>query len=761
MEPSANRDSEKAPDSAASKPPAGVEKPKGSRSDSRSGRPKGSSRKGDAGETRPENRDLSSDATYDPAQPTQPPENKSRGDYFNRELSLLQFNYRVLQLARDETVPLLERLKFLAISTTNLDEFFEIRVAGLKQFVAYDVHMTSPDHLNPSEVLERVSEAAHRLVEEQYRVLNHELLPALAEEGIRVLKRGTWSEEQTAWIRQYFERSVLPVLTPIGLDPAHPFPKILNKSLNFIVSLKGKDAFGRSSRAAVVQAPRLLPRLISLPPDLAEGPNSFVLLSSVIHDQVAELFPGMRVNGCYQFRVTRDSDLWVEEEEVEDLLHALQGELLSRRFSGASRLEVADNCSDEMQQFLLDQFKLEEKDVYKVNGPVNIYRLSALYDLVDRPDLKYRTFIPGTPSRLTADDGLFDSIRRHDVMLHHPYQSFSPILELLRAAARDPGVLAIKLTVYRTGESSKVTEALLEAARSGKEVTAIVELRARFDEAANIDLATRLQEAGAKVAYGIVGYKAHAKMLLIVRREGEELRRYAHLGTGNYHPGTARAYTDFGLLTADEEICEDVHSIFQQLTGLGKASGLHRLLQSPFTLHSTLVTWVDAETAAAKAGRKTRIIAKMNALIEPRIIQALYRASQAGVKIDLIVRGICCLRPQVKGLSDNIRVVSVMGRFLEHSRIFYFHADGEEVTFCSSADWMPRNFFRRVEACFPITKKKLKTRIMEEGLIPYLNDNTQSWELQSDGSYCRVKPAKGEPPRAAQPELLELLAEMT
>lgn len=691
--------------------------------------------------------------------PVEPPENRGGGDYFNRELSLLQFNFRVLQLARDATVPLLERLRYLAISTTNLDEFFEIRVAGLKQYVAYDVHMTSPDHLNPAEVLQRVSQSAHRIVEEQYRVLNHEILPALAEEGIRVHKRGTWTEPQSNWIREYFEDLVLPVLTPIGLDPAHPFPKILNKSLNFIVSLKGKDAFGRMSRAAVVQAPRLLPRLIPLPETISDGPYNFVLLSSVIHEHVAELFPGMKVQGCYQFRVTRDSDLWVEEEEVDDLLHALQGELLSRRFSGASRLEVADNCSEEMQQFLLDQFNLGADDLYQVNGPVNLYRLSALYDLVDRPDLKYRTFIPGTHPRLQPEESIFEAIQRNDVLLHHPYQSFAAVVELLWEAARDPGVLAIKLTVYRTGASSKLTDALLEAARAGKEVTAIVELRARFDEAANIDLATKLQEAGAKVAYGIVGYKAHAKMLLIVRREGADLRRYAHLGTGNYHTGTARAYTDWGLLTCDEEICADVHSIFQQLTGLGKASGLHRLLQSPFTLHSTLLTWIEAETASAKAGRKARIIAKMNALIEPRIIQALYRASQAGVKIDLIIRGICCLRPRVAGLSENIRVVSVMGRFLEHSRIYYFYADGEELTFCSSADWMPRNFFRRVEACFPITKKKLRARIMEEGLLPCLNDNTQAWELQTDGSYRRLEPKKGEDPRPAQSALLALLAE--
>ncbi|MCI0652434.1 MAG: polyphosphate kinase 1 [Planctomycetes bacterium] len=683
---------------------------------------------------------------------------RSQNLYFNRELSLLEFQWRVLSLARDSDMPLLERLRFLTISVSNLDEFFEIRVSGLKQHMAFDVGLSSPDDLTVQEVFRKVNAAAHALVKEQYRVLNEELLPAMEKEGIRLLRRGTWPEEEARWVADYFEKEVLPVLTPVGLDPAHPFPRIVNKSLNFIVSLRGKDAFGRSSGAAVVQAPRLLPRLIPVPRNIAKSPHEFVLLSSVIHENVAKLFPGMTVEGCYQFRVTRDSDLWIDEEEVDDLSSALKGELLSRRFGAATRLEVADTCSEEMQDFLLEQFHLERDDLFKVNGQVNLNRLSALYDLVDRPDLKYRPFVPATPAPLTQGTNIFDLIREGDILLHHPYQSLVPVVELLREAARDPQVLAIKQTVYRTGPESPLMDALVEAARAGKEVTAVVELRARFEEAANIDLATRLQDAGARVSYGIVGYKAHAKMLLVVRRDGNVLRRYVHIGTGNYHVGTTRAYTDFGLLTCNEEIGEDVHNLFQQLTGLGKVSRLNRLLQSPFTLHSTLLNYIENETAAAQAGRKAQITAKLNALIEPQIIRALYRASQAGVKIDLIVRGICCLRPRVPGLSDNISVRSVVGRFLEHSRIYYFFAEGKELTLCSSADWMDRNFFRRFEVCFPIDNKRLKKRVIDEGLKPYLDDNTQTWELQPDGSYQRFA-ADGAPPMNAQGFLLKSLTE--
>ncbi|OPZ22078.1 MAG: Polyphosphate kinase [candidate division BRC1 bacterium ADurb.BinA364] len=678
--------------------------------------------------------------------------------FINREVNLLKFYWRVLELARDSNIPLLERFRFLIISSSILDEFFEIRVSRLKEQIALDVGLAAPDEMKPVEVFRLVSAEAHKLIDEQYRVLNEEMFPALELEGIRVRKREAFTPRQAEWVRDYFRQEVLPVLTPVGLDPAHPFPRIVNKSLNFIVSLEGKDAFGRSSRAAVVQAPRVLPRLIAFPRELGELPHEFVMLSSVIHQHVGDLFPGMKVKGCYQFRVTRNSDLWVDEEEVEDLLKALKGELLSRRFAGAVCLELADNCSKEMEEFLLRQFNLSGEDLYRVNGPVNLYRLSALHDLVDRPDLKYQSFIPALPRPLANNPCLFDAIRKGDILLHHPYQSFTPVVELLRQAAKDPDVLAIKQTVYRTGVSSPLVDALIEAARAGKEVIAVVELRARFDEEANIDLATRLQEAGAKVVYGIVGYKCHSKMCLVVRRENGVMRRYVHLGTGNYHTGTSRAYTDLGILTCDEAFGEDVHNLFQQLTGLGKVSELKKLVQSPFALHDLLMKLVEAETERAARGEPARIIAKMNSLIEPEIIRALYRASQAGVRVDLIVRGICCLRPQVPGLSDNIRVRSILGRFLEHTRIFYFLAGGQEIIYCGSADWMQRNFFRRVEVCFPVENEIIKRRVVQEGLQPYLEDNTCVWELQPNGEYIRLSP-NGAPPVSAQSLLLERLAQ--
>ncbi len=680
-------------------------------------------------------------------------------NYLDRELSLLEFNARVLELARDPSVPLLERLRFLCISSSNMDEFFEVRVFGLKQRIAFDSAIPQTPGLPRQEVFRRISARAHDLVASQYETLQEEILPALEREGVRLLKRTEWTSAQADWVQSYFKKEVLPVLTPIGLDPAHPFPRITNKSLNFVVSLEGKDAFGRSSRAAIVQAPRMLPRLTRLPAEISELPYEFLMLSSVIHMNVQKLFPGMKVRGCYQFRVTRNSDLWIDEEEVEDLLRALKDELPGRRFGGASRLEVAENCSESMCEFLLTEFDLARDDLYQVRGPVNLHRLSALYDQVDRPDLKYRPFLPGRVSPPRSDVGIFDRLRQGDVLLHHPFQTFATVVEFLRAAAQDPDVLAIKQTVYRTEADSPLVEALIDAARAGKEVTAVVELRARFDEAANIDLATRLQEAGAKVVYGVVGYKTHCKLLLVVRREGNRLRRYAHLGTGNYHSGTARAYTDLGIITHDPKMTEDVHHVFQQLTGLGKVKGLDKLLQAPFTLHTTFLELIDFEIDQARAGKKARIIAKMNSLVEPEIIRALYRASQAGVRIDLIVRGICSLRPGVPGLSETIRVRSVLGRFLEHPRVVYFHHGGRDVTYCGSADWMPRNFFSRVEICFPIEDKSLRRRVVDETLSAYLRDTRSTWELQSDGSYRRVRPKPDVAPFSAQEHLLETLSD--
>ena len=677
--------------------------------------------------------------------------------FINREISMLAFHQRVLEQAKDPSVPLLERVKFLTISCAILDEFFEVRVGWLKEQIAFGLTRMGDDGLGPVETLERVRGIALELVAEQYRLLNDVILPALELEGIFVHRREKWPEKMKKWARGHFQHEVLPVLTPVGLDPAHPFPRVLNKSLNFIVTLEGKDAFGRKSKTAVLQAPRPLPRLIAVPREFSDARSEFVLLSSVIHAHVEELFSGMKIASCDQFRLTRNSDLWIDEEEVEDLLMALKGELPRRHYGKAVRLEVSDTMQPEIIAFLLDQFELEANDLYKVGGPVNLHRLEALYDLVDRPELKYRPFVPDLPRKLQHREDIFAVLREHDILLHHPYQSFSPVIDLIRQAARDPDVLAIKQTLYRTGMESPMSDALLEAASTGKEVTAVVELRARFDEAANIELASRLQEAGAKVAYGVVGVKTHAKMLLVVRRESDGLRRYVHLGTGNYNARTARQYTDWSYMTSKNEIGEDVHALFQQLTGLGRVAKLEKLIQTPFGLYERILELIEAEAKAARAGKKARIIVKMNSLIEPGIIRALYSASEAGVSIDLIVRGICCLRPGVKGVSENIRVRSILGRFLEHHRMFFFHAGGEEIVLASSADWMPRNLFRRVEIAFPIEGKKMAQRAIEEGLQAYLEDNTQAWIMGSDGRYRRANPGD-KAPRSAQTMLLETMA---
>jgi polyphosphate kinase len=674
--------------------------------------------------------------------------------YINRELSLLQFNRRVLEQAKDPRTPLLERLKFLCISSTNLDEFFEIRVSGLKQKIASGSVQADADNFSPTEVMAQISEQAHQLVDEQYRVLNDDLIPALEKKNIRFVRRTRWSSKAEAWLQHFFSHDLMPVLSPLGLDPAHPFPRILNKSLNFVVSLEGKDAFGRSSGTAIVQAPRSLPRLIRLPEECAEGPYDFVFLSSIIHAHVSDLFPGMKVTGCFQFRVTRNSDLFVDEEEIDDLLHAVEGELLSRRYGDCVRLEVADNCTQDMEDFLLSQFRLGPEDLYRDNGPVNLNRLLAIYDLVDLPDLKYPPFTPRRPQGIASEQSMFEAIRAGDILLHHPFDSFLPVIDMLKQAAADPRVLAIKQTLYRTGPDSAIVIALVEAARAGKEVTVVIELRARFDEEANIQLANRLQEAGAHVVYGVVGYKTHAKMLLITRREGKRLRHYVHLGTGNYHARTARLYTDYGLLTCDPGLGGDVHRIFQLLTSLGKVKALSKMLQAPFTLQKMMINKIEREAANARAGKSARIIIKCNALLEPESIQALYTASQAGVRIDLIIRGICCLRPGIPGVSDNIQVRSIVGRFLEHTRVFYFHNDGDYELYLSSADWMGRNFFQRVETAFPIEDKNLRQRILKEGLELYLTDNYEAWVLQRDGEYKRSRPGQNRRIKSAQRSLL-------
>ncbi len=678
--------------------------------------------------------------------------------YINRELSLLEFNRRVLEQAKDERVPLLDRVRFLCISSTNLDEFFEVRVAGLKQKAGLGAKDSGPDNMSAQETLKEISIRAHQLVDEQYRVLNEVMFPLLEQQDIRFIRRDDWTESQQQWLLNYFNESLQPVLSPMGLDPAHPFPRILNKSLNFIVSLTGKDAFGRSSGLAVISAPRSLPRLIQLPADETDsGANDFVFLSSVMHAHADSLFYGMKVEGLYQFRVTRNSELFVDEEEIDDLLRAVEGELLSRNYGDLVRLEVAHNCPQQLIVFLQEQFSLPVADVYQVNGPVNMNRLQEVCDLVDRPDLKYPSFTPRLPIQLVGKD-IFKAIAKRDVLLHLPFESFLPVIDFLRQAAEDPNVMAIKQTLYRTGPQSAVVAALVAAAHAGKEVTVVIELMARFDEEANVALATRLQSAGAHVVYGVVGYKTHAKMILVVRREAKRLRHYVHLGTGNYHPRTARIYTDYGLLTCNKKIGEDVQKVFNQLTSLGKVAKFNCLLHSPFTLHTGMIEKIEREIEHAKDGRAGRIIIKVNALVDTQLIQALYRASQAGVEVDLIVRSMCRLRPGVKGVSENIRVRSVVGRFLEHTRVFYFANGGEEEVFGSSADWMERNMFSRVEVCFPIEAKALRERVIQD-LNWYLKDNSQAWLLSADGSYSVPKLKKYEEPFFVQQALLESMAE--
>jgi polyphosphate kinase len=671
--------------------------------------------------------------------------------YSNRELSQLDFNFRVLAQAQDPLVPLLERLRFLCISCTNLDEFFEIRAATVRHAQDFDLPL-APDALPPATVLGRIHERAAELVDAQYRCWNDVLRPALSDAGVRVLARDHWNAKQARWLRNYFREEILPVLSPLGLDPAHPFPKILNKSLNIVVVLKGKDAFGRAGHLAIVRAPRSLPRIIQLPPKVSGGDNDFVFLSAVLSAFVDELFPGMEVKGAYQFRVTRNSELIVDEEEVENLALALRDELVGRGYLRAMRLEIARNCPKPIVRTLLENFDLSEAAVYRIDGPVNLNRVIQVYDLVQRPELKYPPF---QPRKLAGSDAMFERVREGDVLLHHPFDAFTPVLELVKQAAEDPNVLAIKQTLYRTGKDSAIVDALVQAARNGKDVTAVVELRARFDEEANLGFADRLQEAGVQVVYGVVGYKTHAKMLLVVRREGRKLRRYVHLGTGNYHAGTARGYTDIGLLTADPEIGADVHQIFQQLSGMAPALKLKRLLQSPFTLHAGVLKRIEREAKHARAGRPARIVARMNALNEPGVVRALYAASQAGVSIDLIVRGACTLRPGVPGVSDNIRVRSIVGRFLEHSRAYWFGNDGEPELFCASADWLERNLLRRVEVCFPILDPALAARARDEALDNYLADNLNAWELQADGNYRKLHPAADDMPHSAQAALLQ------
>jgi polyphosphate kinase len=676
--------------------------------------------------------------------------------YASRELSQLDFNRRVLAQAMDETLPLLERLRFLCISSTNLDEFFEIRCAEVQRAIELNLP-AGIDGLAPQHLLEHIHHQASELIAAQYHCFYHAIRPQLADVGIHLLQREQWSDAQTAWLRAYFHSDLLPVLSPIALDPGHPFPKILNKSLNVVVLLEGKDALGHDGQLAIVRAPRSLPRMIRLPAT-QQGEDSdtqdvFVFLSSVLSAFAHELFPGRQVKGVHQFRVTRNAELIVDEHNTSNLPFALRDELRSRGYRHAVRLEIDTHCPIEVRHWLQAQFNLADNAVYCIQGPVNLNRAIQIYDMLQRPELKFPPFQPRIPH---GSDAIFELIQKEDVLLHHPFDAFTPVLELLKQAADDPDVLAIKQTLYRTGARSPITELLIQAAQNGKDVTVVVELRARFDEEANLGLADRLQDAGVQVVYGVVGYKTHAKMLMIVRREDGKLRRYVHLSTGNYHRDTARAYTDFALLTCHPGIGEDVHQIFQQLAGVATPLSLNHLLLSPFTLHNELLQRIERETQHAREGRPARIIAKMNALNEPHVIRALYQASQAGVQIDLIVRSACALRPGIAGISNTIRVRSIVGRFLEHHRIWWFaNADAPEL-FCASADWLERNLLRRVEVAFPILSPAIAERIFNEGLQAYLADNSNAWQLLANGQYQRCT-AGEDAAFSAQLKLLEPL----
>lgn len=677
--------------------------------------------------------------------------------FINRELSLLDFNYRVLEQAKDKNIPLLERLRYLCILSSNLDEFFEIRVSSLKQRSRAAFANVGPDGSPPQEVLSQISKLAHSIVDEQYKCLETEILPKLSQEGIDVLTPEEWTPKLKAWALRYFKKEVLPILSPMGLDPSHPFPKIINKSLNFIVSLTGKDAFGRNVNVAVVPVPRSIPRFIPLPKWYRRSKKGYIALATLVSLNVDQLFFGLKVKGCYQFRVTRNSNLFVDEEEVDDLLVALEGELSRRQHGAAVRLEIEQSCPKELVGFLSEHFDLVDEDVFYVNGPVNLHRMMSLIDSVDIPSLKFAPFTPSVSEKLSGGKDAFEAIRRKDILIHHPYESFAPVVDLIRQAAVDPNVLVIRQSLYRTGLGSVMADYLIQAAEAGKEVTVVIELRARFDEEANISIANRLQEAGVHVVYGIVGYKTHCKMLMIARREGRGIRHYIHMGTGNYNTNTTRLYTDYGFLSANQILGKELHKIFLQLMGSQKAFRLKRLLHSPFTLFNSLRKKINREIRFARAGEKAQIRASINGLDDPQLVKLLYKASKAGVKIDLIVRGICILRPGVPGQSENISVISVVGRFLEHTRVYYFRNGGDEDVYLSSADWMTRNLFKRVELAFPIEDPTMKARVIKESFTTYLSDNVNAWELLPNGKYKAV--ARGELKRhCAQEELIKDLA---
>ncbi|HUR58163.1 MAG TPA: polyphosphate kinase 1 [Opitutaceae bacterium] len=667
----------------------------------------------------------------------------------NREQSWLAFNRRVLEQARNPANPLLERVKFLAIVSSNLDEFFEIRVAGIMQQADSESGGLSVDGLVPREQLRRIHQTVNQLVADQYACWHKVIVPQLAEAGIRFRHAAQLDEDERAWVRTYFEAQVLPVLTPLAVDQAHPFPLLANKTLNVLVSLDHPETPGEEKLMIILPVPRSLPRIVQIG-DPGPGPLRHMFLSEIIKLCAGQLFPGYAVRDAHAFRVTRNSDLYIDEEEAENLLKKIEEELRNLRRGAAVRLEIEDGVDAGLLAALCVHVGIAAEHAIKLKGPLNLFRLMSLYEMNDRPDLKFAPFVPADPTAPLGQKKIFDLIRERDVLLHHPYESFTPVVEFVEQAARDPEVLAIKQTLYRTSGDSPVVRALIDALMAGKQVTALVELMARFDEANNIKWARELEEAGVHVVYGLVGHKTHCKCCLVVRREGKELRRYVHLGTGNYNPKTARLYTDLSLLTASEHLSTEVAQLFNTLTGLGRTPEFKHLLVAPFNLHSRIQDLINAETANAAAGKPARIIAKMNKLVDPVTIENLYAASQAGVKIDLIVRATCCLVPGVKGMSENIRLRNIVGRFLEHARIFYFENAGAPVVYAGSADWMPRNFFRRVEALFPIEDAEHRRRVVQDILPIELRDNEDARELQADGTYTPPARAAGEEAFRAQ-----------
>jgi polyphosphate kinase len=676
-------------------------------------------------------------------------------DLLDRDHSLLAFNERVFDWAVRDDVPLLERLRYLCIVSSNLDEFFEVRAEP------HVIAMQAGDRKGVYSVgsFERLAASLHDIVGRQYALYNEKLMPAFEREGIKIVSHGDRTPAQRQWVKQYFEREVRPLLIPVGLDPSHPFPQVANKSLNFIVRLGGRDAFGRENEIAIVKVPRVLPRMILMPAKVAGTRMLFVSLSSVIRAHLSELFAGRHVGQFSQFRVTRHSDLAVDEDDVRNLRMALRQGLVHRHYGQAVRLEVSAGCSQHLSDFLLHQFDLPEKALYRVQGPVNLVRLTQLIDLVDRPDLCFPVYKPSFPPLLNTSLSIFEQLKLGDVLIHQPFESFDGVLEFLREAVNDPQVLAIKQTIYRTGPNSELMDLLREAVRRGKEVTVVVELKARFDEEANINWAEMLESIGAQVLYGIVGLKTHAKMMLITRREGKTLKRYGHLSTGNYNPRTARLYTDVSHITADPALTTDMEHVFVHLASQSKLPALRKLWFAPFHLHRKLIDRIDSLGLAAGRGIAGRIVAKMNSLTDDALIQSLMSAGRQGVKIDLIVRGACMLPAQVPGHTDNIRVRSVIGRFLEHSRVFYFCEGEVEELYLSSADWMSRNMVRRVELAWPVTDPVQRQRIVDECLVAYLHDGVDAWDMGADGKYTRHHGNGKTPQYSAQAALMARYAQ--